>query len=154
MSPFAIFAIVLTIGYIFYFGIVIAHDLYGKKGQENTNEEHFDVSSMQDTEESTQVDEDGDSFRIGNESTSDNSPKTETNHSDNNKTKTDNPPEEEPQESIVAKKIAHLEENMEETMPDSSYAMSKSELHKALLCGEVSRANGIEIKKVIVKDKM
>ena len=154
MSPFAIFAIVLTIGYIFYFGIVIAHDLYGKKGQENTNEEHFDVSSMPDTEESTQVDEDGDSFRIGNESTSDNSPKTETNHTDNNKTKTDNPPEEEPQESIVAKKIAHLEENMEETMPDSSYAMSKSELHKALLCGEVSRANGIEIKKVIVKDKM
>ena len=154
MSPFAIFAIVLTIGYIFYFGIVIAHDLYGKKGQENTNEEHFDVSSMQDTEESTQVDEDGDSFRIGNESTSDNSPKTETNHTDNNKTKTDNPPEEEPQESIVAKKIAHLEENMEETMPDSSYAMGKSELHKALLCGGVSRANGIEIKKVIVKDKM
>ena len=76
MSPFAIFAIVLTIGYVFYFGIVIAHDLYGKKGQENTNEEHFDVSSMQDTEESTQVDEDGDSFRIGNESTSDDSPKT------------------------------------------------------------------------------
>ena len=154
MSPFAIFAIVLTIGYVFYFGIVIAHDLYGKKGQENTNEEHFDVSSMQDTEESTQVDEDGDSFRIGNESTSENSPNKEINNTDNNQTATDNPPEEEPQESIAAKKIAHLEENMEETMPDSSYAMSKSELHKALLCGEVSRANGIEIKKVIVKDKM
>ena len=149
MSPFAIFAIVLTIGYIFYFGIVIAHDLYGKKGQENTNEEHFDVSSMQDTEESTQVDEDGDSFRIGNENTSDDSPKTKI-----NQTTTDNPPEEEPQESIVAKKIVHLEENMEETMPRSSYAMGQSELHKALLSGEVSRANGIEIKKVIVKDKM
>ena len=149
MSPFAIFAIVLTIGYIFYFGIVIAHDLYGKKGQENTNEEHFDVSSMQDTEESTQVDEDGDSFRIGNENTSDDSPKTKI-----NQTTTDNPPEEEPQESIVAKKIVHLEENMEETMPGSSYAMGQSELHKALLSGEVSRANGIEIKKVIVKDKM
>ena len=154
MSPFAIFAIVLTIGYIFYFGIVIAHDLYGKKGQENTNEEHFDVSSMQDAEESTQVDEDGDSFRIGNECTSDDSPKTETNHTDNNQTKTDNSPEEEPQESIVAKKIAHLEENMEKTMPGNSYAMGSSELHKALLSGEVSRANGIEIKKMIVKDKM
>ena len=154
MSPFAIFAIVLTIGYIFYFGIVIVHDLYGKKGQRNTNEEHFDVSSMQDTEESTQVDEDGDSFRIGNESTSDDSPKTETNYTDNNQTTTDDPPEEEPQESIVAKKIAHLEENMEETMPGSSYAISRSELHKALLSGEVSRANGIEIKKVIVIDKM
>lgn len=154
MSPFAIFAIVLTIGYIFYFGIVIAHDLYGKKGQENTNEEHFDVSSMQDTEESTQVDEDGDSFRIGNESTSDVSQKTETNHTDSNQAATDNQPEKEVQESIVAKKIAHLEENMEETMPGSSYAMGKSELHKALLSGEVSIANGIEIKKVIIKDKM
>ena len=154
MSPFAIFAIVLTIGYIFYFGIVIAHDLYGKKGQENTNEEHFDVSSMQDTEESTQVDEDGDSFRIGNESMSENSLNKEINNTDNNQTTTENPPEEEPQESIVAKKIAHLEENMEETMPGSSYTMGKSELHKALLSGEVSRANGIEIKKVIVKDKM
>ena len=154
MSPFAIFAIVLTIGYIFYFGIVIAHDLYGKKGQENTNEEHFDVTSMQDTEESTQVDEDGDSFRIGNEITSDDSPKTGTNQTKSNQTTTDNPPEEEPQESIAAKKIAHLEENMEETMPGSSYVMGSSELHKALLSGEVSRANGIEIKKVIVKDKM
>ena len=154
MSPFAIFAIVLTIGYVFYFGIVITHDLYGKKGQENTNEEHFDVSSMQDTEESTQVDEDGDSFRIGNESTSDDSPKTKINQTDNNQTTTDNPPEEEPKESIVAKKIAHLEEYMEETMPGSSYAIGQSELHKALLSGEVSRANGIEIKKVIVKDKM
>lgn len=154
MSPFAIFAIVLTIGYVFYFGIVIAHDLYGKKGQENTNEEHFDVSSMQDSEESTQVDEDGDSFRIGNESMSENGLNKEMNNTDNNQTTTENPPEEEPQESIVAKKIAHLEENMEETMPGSSYAMGQSELHKALLSGEVSRANGIVIKKVIVKDKM
>ena len=54
----------------------------------------------------------------------------------------------------MAKKIVHLEENMEEAMPGSSYAMGQSELHKALLSGEVSRANGIEIKKVIVKDKM
>ena len=108
MSPFAIFAIVLTIGYIFYFGVIIAHDLYGKKGQENTNEEHFDVSSMQDTEESTQVDEDGDSFRIGNENTSDDSPKTKINQTDNNQNTTDNPPEEDQKESIVAKKIVHL----------------------------------------------
>ena len=143
MSPFAIFAIVLTIGYVFYFGIVIAHDLYGKKGQENTNEEHFDVSSMQDTEESTQVDEDGDSFRIGNESMSENSPNKEINNTDNNQTTTENPPEEEPQESIAAKKITHLEENMEEAMPGSSHAMGQSELHKALLSGEVYRANGI-----------
>lgn len=65
MTPFVIFAIVLTVGYIFYFGIVIAHDLYGKKGQENTDEEHFDVLSMRESEDSILVDEEGDSFRIG-----------------------------------------------------------------------------------------
>ena len=123
MSPFAIFAIVLTIGYIFYFGIVIAHDLYGKKSQENTNEEHFDVSSMQDTEESTQVDEYGDSFRIGNELMSDNSPNTTINQTDNNQTLSNTSVEEKPGESKVAKIIAHLEENMEETMPSCTYAM-------------------------------
>ena len=154
MSPFAIFAIVLTIGYIFYFGIVIAHDLYGKKSQENTNEEHFDVSSMQDTEESTQVDEDGDSFRIGNECMSDNSLNTTTNHTDNNQTSSNTSLKGEPKESEVAKIIAHLEENMEETMPGCTYAMGRSELHKVLLSGEISKANGIEIKKVIVTDKM
>ena len=154
MSPFAIFAIVLTIGYIFYFGIVIALDLYGKKGQENTNEEHFDVSSMQDSEESTQVDEYGDSFRIGNELMSDNSPNTTINQTDNNQTLSNTSLEGEPKESKVAKIIAHLEENMEETMPGCTYAMGRSELHKVLLSGEVSKANGIEIKKVIVKDKM
>lgn len=154
MSAFAIFTIVLTIGYIFYFGIVIAHDLYGKKGQENTNEEHFDVSSMQDSEESTQVDEDGDSFRIGNELMSDNSPNTIINQTDNNQTLSNTSVEEKPGESKVAKIIAHLEENMEETMPGCTYAMGRSELHKVLLSGEVSKANGIEIKKVIVTDKM
>lgn len=154
MSPFAIFAIVLTIGYIFYFGIVIAHDLYGKKSQENTNEEHFDVSSMHDTEESTQVDEDGDSFRIGNERMSDNSLNTTTNYTDNNQTLSNTSLKGQPKESEAAKIIAHLEENMEETIPGCSYAMSKSELHKALLSGEVSRANGIGIKKMIIKDKM
>ena len=154
MSPFAIFAIVLTIGYIFYFGIVIAHDLYGKKGQENTNEEHFDVSSMQDSEDSTQVDEDGDSFRIGNERTSDNRLNTTINQTDNNQTLSNTLLEVKPKESKVAKIIAHLEENMEETMPSCTYAMGRSELHKVLLSGEVSKANGIEIKKVIVTDKM
>ena len=43
MSPFAIFAIVLTIAYIIYYGVNISRDLYGKKGQENETEEIFDM---------------------------------------------------------------------------------------------------------------
>lgn len=68
MSPFAIFAIVLTIAYVIYYGVTISRDLYGKKGQENETEEIFDVSKMSEIEEPTPVTEDGDSFVIGTQS--------------------------------------------------------------------------------------
>lgn len=65
MSPFAIFAIVLTIAYIIYYGVNISRDLYGKKGQENETEEIFDVSNMSEIETPIPVTEDGDGFVIG-----------------------------------------------------------------------------------------
>lgn len=65
MSPFAIFAIVLTIAYIIYYGVNISRDLYGKKGQENETEEIFDVGNMSEIEEPIPVREDGDGFVIG-----------------------------------------------------------------------------------------
>ncbi|MEG0591327.1 MAG: hypothetical protein RR496_06735 [Lachnospiraceae bacterium] len=65
MSPFAIFAIVLTIAYIIYYGVNISRDLYGKKGQENETEEIFDMGTMSEIEEPIPVTEDGDSFVIG-----------------------------------------------------------------------------------------
>lgn len=65
MSPFVIFAIVLTIAYIIYYGVNISRDLYGKKGQENETEEIFDVSNMAQIEEPIPVTEDGDGFVIG-----------------------------------------------------------------------------------------
>lgn len=65
MSPFAIFAIVLTIAYIIYYGVNISRDLYGKKGQENETEEIFDVGNMSKIEEPIPVTEDGDGFVIG-----------------------------------------------------------------------------------------
>ena len=60
MSPFALFAIVLTIIYIIYYGVNISRDLYGKKGQENETEEIFDVSNLSEIEEPVPVREDGD----------------------------------------------------------------------------------------------
>lgn len=68
MSPFAIFAIVLTIAYIIYYGVNISRDLYGKKGQENETEEIFDVGNMSEIEEPIPVREDGDGFVIGTQS--------------------------------------------------------------------------------------
>ncbi len=65
MSPFAIFAIVLTIAYIIYYGVNISRDLYDKKGQENETEEIFDMGTMSEIEKPIPVTEDGDSFIIG-----------------------------------------------------------------------------------------
>ena len=65
MSPFAIFAIVLTIAYIIYYGVNISRDLYAKKGQENETEEIFEVSNMPKIEDPIPVREDGDGFVIG-----------------------------------------------------------------------------------------
>lgn len=154
MTPFVIFAIVLTIAYIFYFGIVIAHDLYGKKGQENTDEEHFDVSSMQESEESTQVDEAGDGFRIGGKAVHDENTVVHDIPAMYPSVLPDEGTTDEPKESIVEKMVSSLQENMEETVCLSSYAMSGTELYKALLDGEISHTNGIDIRKVIVTDKV
>ena len=154
MTPFVIFAIVLTVAYIFYFGIVIAHDLYGKKGQENTDEEHFDVSSMQESEDSTLVDEEGDGFRIGGKAVRDEGTAVHDMPDMYPSVIPDDGIADEPQESIVEKTVASLQDSMEETVCLSSYAMSGTELYKALLGGEVSHSNGIDIRKVIVTDKV
>lgn len=64
MSPFMIFAFVLTIAYAIYYAVVIAKDLQGKKGRTNSTEEVFDLEGMEE-EESVQVSESGDSFHVG-----------------------------------------------------------------------------------------
>ena len=48
MSAFVIFAIVLTVVYVIYYGVVISRDLYGKKDQQTTNQETFEVSHMEE----------------------------------------------------------------------------------------------------------
>lgn len=65
MSPFMIFALVLTIAYVIYYAVVIAKDLQGKKGRANSTEEVFDLDGMED-EESVEVSEAGDGFQVGN----------------------------------------------------------------------------------------
>lgn len=65
MSPFMIFALVLTIAYVLYYAVVIAKDLQGKKGRTSSAEEVFDLEGMEE-EESVEVSEAGDSFQVGN----------------------------------------------------------------------------------------
>lgn len=65
MSPFMIFALVLTIAYVLYYAVVVAKDLQGKKGIVNSTEEVFDLDDMEE-EESVEVSETADSFQVGN----------------------------------------------------------------------------------------
>jgi Lhr-like helicase len=62
MSPFLIFAIVLTVAYVIYYSVMITRDLYGKKDEVKTNEEVFDVSELE--EEAVTVTESENGFSV------------------------------------------------------------------------------------------
>ena len=57
MSPFMIFAVVLTIVYVIYFSAMITYDLYGKKEAPKESAESFDVSSIVGDDEAVNVEE-------------------------------------------------------------------------------------------------
>ncbi len=65
MSPFAIFAIILTLAYIIYYGVIISRDLTMKPGQEESNEETIDVDVFAQSEKPEAVKSVGDGFQIG-----------------------------------------------------------------------------------------
>ncbi len=65
MSPFFIFAIVLTVAYLIYYTVVILHDLYGKKEEKKPEEEFFEIDTSEDAEESVEVSESEMGFSVG-----------------------------------------------------------------------------------------
>ena len=65
MSPFAIFAIVLTLAYVIYYGVMISRDLTKKPGQEETQEETIEVDTFALAEEPETVKSVGDGFQVG-----------------------------------------------------------------------------------------
>lgn len=64
MSPFGIFTIVLIILYIVYYAVVISRDLYSKKNAVKSEEEEFDISSLQDEEMAVDVEESENGFSL------------------------------------------------------------------------------------------
>lgn len=65
MSPFFIFAIVLTVAYLIYYTVVILHDLYGKNGEKKSEEEIFEIDPSEEPEESVEVSESEMGFSVG-----------------------------------------------------------------------------------------
>lgn len=124
MSPFVIFVIVLTVAYIIYFGVTITNDLYGKKNQVKTNEDFFDVSSMNEPNRAIEVNEAEDGFRIGNEE--------KVNNKEASASISPTPMEESLNPTLAEKKISQMVEKMEDVDQKSSSAMDQMELEEAL----------------------
>lgn len=137
MSPFAIFAIVLTIAYIIYYGVTISRDLYGKKGQDNETEEIFDMGNTPEIEEATLVTETGDSFFVGmlaeqeKSSDADSSNQTEEQEEYRNPpTLEDNAPQ---KENEVEKQIESICQNMLAADIQSEIVMNEQQLEDYLI---------------------
>ena len=64
MSPFLIFAISLTIAYAIYYAVMITRDLYGKKEENKSNEEVFDISNITEEEAAVAVNESDSGFSV------------------------------------------------------------------------------------------
>lgn len=65
MTPYAIFAIVLTIAYIIYYGYNISKDIYGKIGENTDSEGTFDIGAISDEVIATPVREMNGGFALG-----------------------------------------------------------------------------------------
>ena len=118
MNSYFIFAIVLTVAYIIYYAVIIAHDIYGKKGTDKPNEEVFDLGAPEE-EESVAVTESETGFSIG----------SENYETESTATSSETSPEEEKLERLKAE----AEEQMEETTPYLSDARTSEEMYKAMI---------------------
>ena len=120
MNSYFIFAIVLTVAYIIYYAVIIAHDLYGKKGTDKPDEEVFDLGAPEEEESG---------FSIGSENyeTESTATSSETSPEEDIKDKPGTA-----QEKLERLK-AEAEEQMEETTPYLSDARTSEEMYKAMI---------------------
>lgn len=127
MNSYFIFAIVLTVAYIIYYAVIIAHDLYGKKGTDKPNEEVFDLGAPEE-EESVAVTESETGFCIGSENYETESTATSSETS---------PEDVKDKPGTAQEKLERLkaeaEERMEETEPYLSDARTSEEMYKAMI---------------------
>ena len=110
MSPFLTFAICLSIAYLLYYGANIGKDLYATGKQLTSNEEVFEIEDVP-VETAVSVNEQGDGFFIG-DAEPEESEKKET--------------------AETERRIASLQENLDEADVTSEYGIKAPELHELL----------------------
>lgn len=128
MKSYLIFAIVLTVAYIIYYAVIIAQELYGKKREEKTEEEVFDLDPSE--EESVAVTESDTGFSVGGEQY-----ETEGSTATEEQQEPEIAPQTETPEEKLQRLKAKAEERMEETEPYLSDAFTTEEMYKAMVSG-------------------
>lgn len=128
MKSYLIFAIVLTVAYIIYYAVIIAQELYGKKREEKTEEEVFDLDPSE--EESVAVTESDTGFSVGGEQY-----ETEGSTATEEHQEPETAPQTETPEEKLQRLKAKAEERMEETEPYLSDAFTTEEMYKAMVSG-------------------
>ena len=157
MNPYFIFVLALTVLYIIYYAVNIAHDLYGKKGEVKNATETYDVSYMAteetepEEEDSTAVTESENGFVIGEQ-------EVETRVdaiSDVTSEQEEEPAEDEANtQSKVEKLIAETSEKMEDTEVYLSDPMFDEDLTRALLAKGLTGKENVHLEWTMTKDEM
>ena len=157
MNPYFIFVLALTVLYIIYYAVNIAHDLYGKKGEVKNATETYDVNDMasEDTEpeeeESTAVTESENGFVIGEQ-------KVETQVDAISNVTSEQKEElaevEANTQSKVEKLIAETSEKMEDTEVYMSDGMLDEELYRCLLAKGMTGKENVRLEWTMTKDEM
>ena len=157
MNPYFIFVLALTVLYIIYYAVNIAHDLYGKKGEVKNATETYDVSDMtsEDTEpeeeDSTAVTESENGFLIGEQEVETQVDAISDVTSKQEETSAD---VEANTQSKVEKLIAETSEKMEDTEVYLSDPMFDEDLTRALLAKGLTGKENVRLEWKMTKDEM
>lgn len=156
MNPYFIFVLVLTVLYIIYYAVNVAHDLYGKKGEVKNVTETYDVSDMASDEtepeeaDSTAVTESENGFVIGEQEV-----ETHVDAISDAIPEQEEPTEDETnKQTKVEKLIAEASEKMEDTEVYLSDPMYDEDLTRALLAKGLTGKPGVQMEWKMTKDEM
>jgi hypothetical protein len=157
MNPYFIFVLALTVLYIIYYAVNIAHDLYGKKGEVKNATETYDVSDMTsnepepEEEDSTAVTESENGFVIGEQEV-----ETQVDAISDATSEQEEEPavDEADTQSKVEKLIAETSEKMEDTEVYMSDGMLDEQLYRCLLAKGMTGKENVHLEWTMTKDEM
>ena len=152
MNPYFIFILVLTVLYVIYYVVNVAHDLYGKKGEVKDTVEEYDVCGMDaDEDDSISVTESENGFVIGEQTV-----ETQVDVIDPATPEEEEVPveDEATKQSRVAARMAETAAKMEDADVYLSDGMLDEQLYQCLLAKGMTGKQGVRLEWTMTKDEL